>query len=168
MLKQLLSASSVLALLLIGNLPAAYAQTQESLPQAQMQIIAQSDVSSDELEKFASAIKQLLEIEQQSRAQIAQVIETQGFTQERFTEIYQAQRNPEQQPTPQISDEEKQKFEQVVQQAIEIRQQSQAQKEEAVQNQGLDVDRFNEILTAIQQSPELQEQVEVLLKDEAN
>jgi len=165
MLKQLITASSILALLLVGNLPAAHAGTQPNLPQNSQQILAQANnVSSSELQQFASAIKKLFAIEQQSRAQIVEVIQNEGFTRERFTEIYEAQTNPEAQPQSEISQSEMESFQQVVAQAQEIRQESQVRKEEAVAQSGLDVDRFNEILAAIQNSPELQQEVEALIQ----
>ncbi|MEB3826319.1 DUF4168 domain-containing protein [Phormidium sp. CCY1219] len=165
MLKQLITASSILALLLVGNLPAAHAGTQQSVPQNSQQILAQANnVSSSELQQFASVYKKLVTLEQQFQAQIVQVIQSEGFTRERFVEIYEAQTNPQAQPGSEISQSEMESFQQVVAQAQAIRQETQVRQQEAVAESGLDANRFQEILAAIKNSPELQQEVEALIQ----
>ncbi len=163
MLKQLLTASAVLAMLLAGTTPS-FAQTQQKTLLAQTQPAPAAPVSPDDLQKFAGAIKLLLEIEQDSRTQIAKAIEGQGFSRERFREILMAQSNPQAKPSQEISQDEMQKFAEVISQAQKIQEQTQAKQEEAVKSQGLDVDRFNEILAAVRQNPTLKEQVQQMLK----
>lgn len=163
MLQKILTASAVLGLLLTGAVPS-YAQTQQRTLLAQNQPAPAAQVSSDDLQKFAGALKLLLEIEQDSQTKIAEAIKDRGFSQDRFRAILMAQRNPEAKPSPEISQEEMQKFAEVISQAQKIQEQTQAKQEEAVQSQGLNVDRFNEILAAVRQNPTLKEQVQQLLK----
>lgn len=168
MLKRLLSASSVLVLLLIGMTPAAIAQTQETTQQSPIQILAQAQISDDDLDKFSRAIFQMLTIEQQFQERIVQTIEGQGFSQERFAEIYQAkvqaQENPDAQANLNISAEEQQKFAQVMEEGRQIQEESQARQEQAIASLGLNMARLNEIGTAIQQNPELQQEVRTRLE----
>ncbi|WP_254565681.1 DUF4168 domain-containing protein [Oscillatoria sp. HE19RPO] len=168
MLKRLLTASSVLVLLLIGMTPAAIAQTQERTQQSPIEILAQAQISDEELDKFSLAIFQMLTIEQQFQERIVQTIEGQGFSQERFAEIYQAtvqaQENPAAQAELNISPEEQQKFAQIMEEGKQIQEESQARQEQAIASLGLNMDRLNEIGSAIQQNPELQQEVRTRLE----
>ncbi len=168
MLKRLLTASSVLVLLLIGMTPAAIAQTQERTQQSPIEILAQAQISDEELDKFSQAIFQMLTIEQQFQERIVQTIEGQGFSQERFAEIYQAtvqaQENPAAQADLNISPEEQQKFAQIMEEGKQIQEESQARQEQAIASLGLNMDRLNEIGSAIQQNPQLQQEVRTRLE----
>lgn len=168
MLKRLLTASSVLVLLLIGITPAAIAQTQERTQQSPMEILAQAQISDDDLDKFSRAIFQMLTIEQQFQERIVQTIEGQGFSQERFAEIYQAtvqaQENPAAQADINISQEEQQKFAQIMEEGKQIQEETQERQEQAIASLGLNMDRLNEIGSAIQQNPQLQQEVRTRLE----
>ncbi|AFY81186.1 DUF4168 domain-containing protein [Oscillatoria acuminata] len=168
MLKRLLTASSVLVLLLIGITPAAIAQAQESSQRSPVEILAQAQISDEDLDKFSRAIFQMLTIEQQFQERIVQTIEGQGFSQERFAEIYQAnvqaQENPAAQAELNISPEEQQKFAQIMEEGKQIQEESQARQEQAIASLGLNMDRLNEIGSAIQQNPQLQQEVRTRLE----
>lgn len=168
MLKRLLTASSVLVLLLIGITPAAIAQTQERTQQSPVEILAQAQISDDDLDKFSRAIFQMLTIEQQFQERIVQTIEGQGFSQERFAEIYQAtvqaQENPAAQADINISQEEQQKFAQIMEEGKQIQEETQERQEQAIASLGLNMDRLNEIGSAIQQNPQLQQEVRTRLE----
>jgi hypothetical protein len=163
MLKRLLTASSVLVLLLIGITPAAYAQTPEKLQQQPIEIVAQAQISDEDLDKFSRAIYQMLTIEQQFQERIVRTIENKGFSQERFAEIYQAniqaQENPAVQANLNISPDEQQRFAQIMEEGKQIQEESQERQEQAIASLGLNLDRLNEIGSAIQESPQLQQEV---------
>ncbi len=168
MLKKILTAGSVVALLLAVSCPS-YAQTPQGTLQDQTQASPQNSpnsqqVSPEELQKFATAFKQLLQIELDSQQQIVQAVQNQGLSEQRFTEIFQAQRDPKAKPSQAISAEEKQRFDQVMAQAMQIRQQNQLQQEQAIKSQGFNEKRFNEILAVVQQDPSLMQKVRELVK----
>ncbi|MCT7983036.1 DUF4168 domain-containing protein [Laspinema sp. A4] len=169
MLKRLLTASSVLVLLLIGMIPAAYAQTQESSQQSPIEVMDRVQISDEELDNFSRAIFQMLTIEQQFQENILQIIERQGFSQERFAEIYQAnvqgQGNPDAQANLNISPEEQEKFVQVMEEGKQIQEESQEKQEQAIASLGLDLNRLNEIGAVIEQNPQLQQQVRTRLEE---
>lgn len=168
MLKRLLTASSVLVLLLIGMTPAAIAQTQERSQQSPIEILAQAQISDEDLDKFSRAIFQMLTLEQQFQERIVQTIEGQGFSQERFAEIYeanvQAQEDPAAQAELNISPEEQQKFVQVMEEGRQIQEETQERQEQAIASLGLNMDRLNEIGSAVQQNPQLQQEVRTRLE----
>ncbi|MCT7995333.1 DUF4168 domain-containing protein [Laspinema olomoucense] len=169
MLKRVLTASSIVVLLLIGMLPPASAQTPETSPQTPLESLDASQINDEQLDKFSQAILQLLTIEQQFQDSIKQAIEGQGFSQERFAEIYQAtlqaEGNPAAQGNLNISPEEQQKFAQIMEEGNQIQEESKARQDQALASLGLDMDRFNEMGRVIKQNPELQQEVRTRLEE---
>lgn len=169
MYKQLLTGGFAIALLASMGLPVK-AQTAEpgtappgqEMPQGQE--APKTDVSSEDLQKFASAVKQIQTIQQSYQGKMAQAVEAEGLTQQRYMEIQQAQANPSAQPSSEISSEDKQKYEQANNKVAELEQQAETEMKQAVQSQGLDIQRFNEIFAAIQQDPSLQQQVREMIQ----
>lgn len=171
MLKQLLVGSSVFTLLFAGGLsaqeapaPEAQPQTQEA-PQAPAADPAATEVSQEELEQFARIIPQLQEIQQSAQQEAAQVIESSGLSTQRFSEIYQSEQagTP---PSAEVTPEEQQSFEAASTQIESLEQEVRSQQEEVLQTEGLEPQRFGEILVAVRQDPTLQQQVQELLQGE--
>ncbi|GAX38159.1 DUF4168 domain-containing protein [Nodularia sp. NIES-3585] len=170
MLKQLLKGSAVFVLLWAGNF-SALAQAPESKPQTQLSQVpvspGQTTVSQEELQQFASVIPSLQEIGQASQQRAVQVIEQSPLSVERFQELSGGPQSPGAEPSPPAapaSPEEEQTFNQVASEVQLIQQETLSQQEEAVRAGGLEPNRFNEILAAIQQDPALQQQVQQLIQ----
>ena len=170
MLKQLLKGSSVLAFLLAGNL-SALAQAPESKPQTQVSPVLQAQmpaspgqttVTQEELQQFVSVIPMLQEIGQTSQQRSAQIIEQSGLSVERFQELSEAQ-IPGATPSSPATPEEQESFNQVAPEIQSIQEETLAQQEEVVRAGGLEPNRFNEILVAIQEDPALQQQLQQLM-----
>ena len=166
MRRQLLLGGSVLALLLAGSLPA-LAQVQESASpsQPQAQEASQAEISQEELQQFAKAIKQLQAIQQESEKKVVKAIEGEGLSRERFREISQVQQNPETQSTTEVTDEEMQSFEKAVARVTELLQAAQSKMEQAVRAEGLEIQRFNQIATAVRQTPALQQELQQMTQN---
>ncbi|MCT7972377.1 DUF4168 domain-containing protein [Laspinema olomoucense] len=169
MLKRVLTASSIVVLLLIGMLPPAYAQTPETSPQTPLESLDSSQINDEQLDKFSRAVFQLLTIEQQFQKSIVQAIESQGLSTERFEEIYEATLQAEGDLAAQadlnISPEEQQKFARIMEEGKQIQEESQARQEQALASLGLNMDRLNEMGSVIQQNPELQQEVRTRLEE---
>lgn len=138
------------------------AQPPQSLPPGQQ--APQTQVSQDELKKFASAIKKLQPIQQEAETQITQAIQQQELSEQRFGEIYQSRQNPKAKPTTKITPEENKKFEQASTRIQKIQESTQSRMEKTVQGEGLDIQRFNQIFLALRQNPQLLEQVRQMIK----
>jgi hypothetical protein len=166
MLKQLLTGSSVLVLLLAGGLSAQAQVPQSSSSPSSSQLTGtpQTQVSPDDLQKFARSIKQLRVIQQGERQQIVQLVSQSGLSRERFMEIYQAQQTPPQQPKQAITPKEQQQFNIAFAKIGQIQQQNQSKKERVVQKEGLQPARFNQILEAVRQDSSLQEKVKQMIQ----
>ncbi|MGV0025609.1 DUF4168 domain-containing protein [Phormidesmis priestleyi] len=161
MIKNALTAFCTVALLSAVHFPA---QAQKPAPAPQAAPAASSQPSKDEVQKFAGAIKQILVINKTSEQQAVQAIQGEGLTPQRFDEIYKTQANPKATPTSQIQPKERQSYDRVVVKLVSIQKDSQAKMEKAVQDQGLNVQRFNQIFEAIQKNPQLKQEVQQLIR----
>jgi Domain of unknown function (DUF4168) len=123
-------------------------------------------VSPAELQKFAKVIPQLQEIQQSAQQQVSEAIKKAGLSEDRFRELYGAQQSPPatQASTP-ATPQEQQAVQQVVSQLETIQSETQTRKVQAVQSQGLELTRFNEILTAVRQDSDLQQQLQQILSN---
>lgn len=162
MFKSLCVSSASLLILLSVSTPA-LAQPSTSIAQAQVKQ-SSPNVSPQELEQFAQAIQQMREIQIESRDQVSEAIEEEGLSKDRFREILQAQRNPEVETN--ASQAEMQQFESASQKLAEIQRDTQSQMKEAVESQGLEVPRFQQILSAVREEPNLQQQVQQMIQSE--
>lgn len=162
MLKQLLISILICIFLLVGSL-SAQADTLESTPQTQQEA-PQIQVSPEELQKFANSVKQLQLTYHKFQTAMVQAVESEGLSQERFTEIYLAQQNPEAQPKPEITQKEKQDFEKAFMKVEQIQLDNQLQMKQIVEQEGLEVQRFNQIFATTLQDTTLQQQVRQILQ----
>jgi hypothetical protein len=126
--------------------------------------VPQVQIEPEELQKFSNAIKQLQVIQENSVTQMRQVVEKGGLSEQRFMQIYQAGRNPSAQPTAKITPEEQQNFEQASTRIKKIQQETQSKMMQVVEKEGLDVERFNQIMAAVRQNPSLQQKVRQMIQ----
>jgi signal recognition particle subunit SEC65 len=162
MIKNALAAFCTVALLSAVHLPA---QAQKPpAPTAPSSAPTAAQPSKDEVQKFAGAIKQILTINKVSEAQAVQAIQGEGLTPQRFDEIYKSQADPKAKPATQVPAKERQSYDRAVAKLVAIQKDSQTKMEKAVQDQGLNVQRFNQIFEAIQKNPQLKQEVQQLIR----
>ena len=137
--------------------------SQLSLPKLSTQATSPSSVSPLELQQFVQGIKQLQSIDRKNQAQMAQVIEKEGLSSERFKEIAQNIQQPNAKLDPPISEQEREQFTRIVEQMEEIQKESLPKQQRAITMQGLEVSRFGEIDRAVQQDASLQKKVRQML-----
>lgn len=172
MFKQLLTGSCIFIFLLVGNLSVQAQQKPVSpspslSPQSQppaSNTPTNTQVSSEELQKFARTIKQLIGIEQNANQEMTQVIGKSGLSQQRFFEIYKLQKTPSAQPTQAVSSQEKQQFEKAFTSLRQIQQQAETKMQQVLQTEGLKAERFNQIEAVVRQDPALQKKVREMIK----
>lgn len=143
----------------LGLSPEADRQTLLTISSVLAQGESSAEISSDELKQFVQAVKQLEKLEDETQAKIAEAVEKEGLTLERFWEIGKSQNNPDPGSKTEISAEEQQKFTQALAKVKEVSQEAQLKRDETLQAQGFKVERFKEILDRVQQEPELQKKV---------
>jgi len=115
------------------------------------------DVSEAELENFVSALQDVQELRQDMAEETQQAVGDSPLEQQRFEEIYGARQSGGQQDAD-TTDAETRQFEQLMSEIQQIQQQSNEEMVQAVEDEGLSVQRFNQIAQAIQQNPELQQE----------
>lgn len=160
MVKHILASCSLVVLLGLGGLPALAQQKPSPSPAP----TAQQAVGEEDLKKFVGAAKKLEVISQERNTAIAQTVQKEGLSLERFREIYLSKQNPKAAPKKEVSQDEQQKYDRAIGQLVQIQKDTQTKMGSAVQSEGLDVPRFLQILEAVQKTPDLQKKVEQLLK----
>ncbi len=121
------------------------------------------DFSDSELESFANAVVQIMSIQQQGQQQMMAVIEEADMTVQRFNEItMQVQEMGVDQV--EMSEEEAEVFI-ILSEEIE---QIQINLEDimigTIEDEGITIEKYEEIMAAYQQDPELQQRVQQLLE----
>lgn len=161
MLRSLL-ASALLGLLTVTSLPA---QAQNTAPANPAPATApQQAVSPQELKQFAVAVRGMLVIARDTEKQMSQAVEKTGLTPARFNEIYLFKRDPATKLTKPVSVNEQKSFDDALSQLTKIEQDAQKKMNSAVQAQGLDLPRFNQIFAAVRSDPKLRQEVQQLIQ----
>jgi hypothetical protein len=140
---------SVVALMLVPW--PVFTQTDES----------ESGFSDVELTLFAKAFDSVQKVQTEGNEEIDSAIKASKIATERFFEIYGMTQN-DPQAVDQLPSSELDPFIETMDEIAAIQQGLQEKMVSAVQKEGLDVSRFNDILASVQQDPSLQKRVEVL------
>ncbi|MBW4661279.1 MAG: DUF4168 domain-containing protein [Drouetiella hepatica Uher 2000/2452] len=178
MLKKILTSGIICAALTIASLPA-QAQTQPTAPSDAPASGApasgqSSDVSAQEVQQFADALKQMRSIHESAQTQANQIIEAKGLPIPRFNEILQsrprAQAGTDQPNAPvalstPVSEQEQQQFDQALTEITQLQQTTEQRMEQAITTTGLEVPRFNQIFSIARQDQTLKQRIEQVLQN---
>ncbi len=123
-----------------------------------------SSVSSQELAQFAQALRAVRELDRASRQTMVALVQDAGFEPQRFGAIAESLQT-EAEPQPPVSADEQQRFIQVATQISQVQERTQAEMVAAVQAEGLEPERFQEIFAVVRESEALQQQVEQLMQE---
>jgi hypothetical protein len=117
-------------------------------------------VEEEELEVFAEALQDVQDIQADMDQENNQVIGSSELTEDRFFEIHRAAQGTsgEQQPEG-VSRGELQAYQETIEEITDVQRSRQSEMAEAVRENGLEVDRFNEILTLAQADRGLMERL---------
>ncbi|HEY9620765.1 MAG TPA: DUF4168 domain-containing protein [Crinalium sp.] len=150
---------------------------------------SQAQVSQTDLQKFAQALQQIHTLQQEARSQALQVLQQQGLTEEQFTAIAQSRQPnstapnstapnstapntaPNHAPTQggsmsqaaHFTPEQLQHFDQASAQLNQMHQANRTRMQQALANQGLTVEQFNAILSAVRRDPQTEQRLLALL-----
>lgn len=117
-----------------------------------------ASVTNEELEQFASAVEQVQTLQQEMASDSQARVADSDMGEARFQELFQAQQSGSEPENP-ATDAESQEFDEIIAELQQIQQQSNQRMVEAVQDEGLDVQRFNEIARAVQQDQNLMQRL---------
>lgn len=139
---------------------AVFAQTPQ-IPQQQQQQ-EKVEVSDTELTEFANAFKDIQMVTQEAQQKMSQVVQEKGMDIERFSEIHEAQLNP--QAEVEVSTEEKELHQDITSELENMQGTFQKKMEDAISKQGLSLERYEQIAMGLQTDTELQERLKNILQ----
>lgn len=152
---------SIMMLFLITSYSTVNAQQQPPAQQPPVQQNAPDiDVSEGELEKFVSAVDEVKELQENSQEKMINAIESEGLDANRFVQINNLQMNPEAQGGGDISDKEMESYKKAKEKVDKMQKEMQDKQVKAIEDQGIDVQRYVEIVRAAQADPELRQKIQ--------
>lgn len=113
-------------------------------------------VSDEELQMFASAMKEIQLVNEKAQTKMIEAVEGADLSVERFNEIQQQQADPE----AKVAAEDMEKFQASSQAISEIQLKAQQKMQEKIVAQGLSIERYQEIANIVQSDPKLQEKMQ--------
>ncbi|MFW6227254.1 MAG: DUF4168 domain-containing protein [Bacteroidota bacterium] len=116
------------------------------------------EVTDQEIKQFAAAFQKVQEVDQQTQQKMIKAIQDEGIDVQRFNEIQQAQQDPNQEVD--ATSEEMNKYESVSKELEQIQGQAQQKMQEIITEEGLTIQRYQEVAAAIQASQELQQKLQ--------
>ena len=140
---------------LICLFPAAAAWGQDTIPQPSVNI--REDFSDEELKSFVTANEKAMTIQMEGEQKMINAIEEQGLTLDRFNEILEEQRDPLKEST--TTAEELQSFNNAAQVILEENTRVEQQMTTTIEEEGIDIETYKQIMLAYQQNPTIQTRV---------
>jgi hypothetical protein len=118
------------------------------------------DPSSGEFDQFVQALTDIEEVQDGVNTEIDTILGGFSQGQEQFLELHQSVQASGGTPPDDIPDDVIEEYETTISEIDSIQMESQEEMIELVQDHGLSVARFNEMVVAVQQDPELQNAVQ--------
>ena len=122
---------------------------------------AQVSPESSEFESFADALMRVQDVQQNTNEEIEQIIAAAPIDETRFMQIHQEVQTTGAIP-PTVEQSEAVAYQETVEEIGEIQMASQEQMIALVEDAGLSVARFNELVNEVQRNPELQQALQSL------
>lgn len=142
---------------------AAFAQGQ--MGQQQMPDVPTSnDVSDEELTKFVTTITEIEPIQIELQADVEELVEEEEIAFERFQQLMMAMQNPQMAEQIQITDAEREKIQNIQPKLSELQMKAEEEIIEKIEDNGLNVERYQAIMMGAQQDQELMERLQTALE----
>ncbi len=131
----------------------------------QQQSAPDVDLSEEEAETFADAIIAAQKVQAGAQQELVSIIEDEGLDIETYQKIAQASQQGQEPADSVIEDGDMDKFDSANESIKEAQQGIQSDVADAVEEAGMEMERFQEINRAVQQDPELQKQIRQKLQE---
>lgn len=141
----------------------AMAQELPDQQEQQQQQQIETDISEQELEQFVEVYVKANEIQKENEAQMIQAIEEEDLDVNRFNEILMSRQNQESPEEVNASAEELASFNQAAEKIMEVQQQAQTEIEQLIEEE-MGTQKYQAIVIAYQQDPEVQQKVNKMLE----
>lgn len=125
---------------------------------------SQDKVSDQELTNFANAFTDVQTVNQNAQTEMVKVIEDSGMQIETFNVLYQSAQSPTPEVPEGVSKEDTEKFETVVTKIEQMQPKFQKQMEDAISENDLSVERYQQMMAMLQTDEELQQKLQSKLQ----
>jgi hypothetical protein len=153
---------TLLLMCILWTVPAASVFAQEPAEPAAPQI--RNDFSDDELKIFVKASKKITSIQMETEQKMVKAIENEGLTVDRFHQILEQRRNAT--SGTETSTEELKSFNNAAQAIIQENVKVEQRMTASIEEEGMDIETYNQIMVAYQQNQGIQKKVDTLLEEE--
>ncbi len=150
-----------LLLALSFSAPSLQAQAVPQQPGAAPEL--KTDYNDDQLKQFTEAASEVEKIQQSAEAQMISIIEENGLDLETFNKIAMAQQNPNADASG-MDAEDMKKYDEASGDLQKVQMEMQPKMVEAIESTGMEIQLYQEIMMAYQQSPELQAKVQAMME----
>lgn len=138
------------------------AQETPAVPQQQQEVV--TDFNDEELKQFASAAGKVMEIQQKTQEDMIKVIEDENLELDKFNQILMSQQNQEAEKVDATA-EEMAAFNNASQKIMEIQTDIQTDVVKAIEEEGLEPQKYEQIMLAYQASPEIKAKIDALIQE---
>lgn len=133
----------------------------------QMQTTQPDSITDKELKKFVNTANELQTIQQETRQEVETLVEEEGMKFERFREIIMSKQDPKVTGDVEVTQKENKIIQNVQPQLMKINNQAQKQFVQAIQDEGLSPQRFQQIMQAVRSDPEVSQRFQKMASDTA-
>ena len=126
----------------------------------------ETDISEEELQLFVDASMNAQQVQQESQGEMLAIAEEEGIEVDTYNEIMQAQQMGQSPDELDISASDMESFERASERIQEVEVGMHEQLTLAIEEEGMDMDRFQEINMAVQQDPGLQQQLQMMMQEQ--
>lgn len=151
-------------ILLLGGVSLAAAQQQAMPPQ---QKVDPSSITDQELQQFADASQQAQQIQMQAQQDIRKIVNDHDMKFQRFQQIMMSKQNPQMKGKVNVTDAEQQKIQDMKPAIMKVQQNNQKKMMTAIDESGLERQRFQQIFMALQQNKKLMQRFQKVMQDSA-
>ena len=138
----------------------AQAQQPQMPPQQRPDLPTSSDVSDEELTKLGNAAEALEPIQVETQEKVKTAVEEEDLSFERFQQMMMAMQNPQMAQQIEITEEERSKIQTLQPALMQIQTEARQKMSTTIQQNGLTMQRYQQIIMGAQQDPELMARVE--------
>ena len=154
---------AILALFIVTGVNTAIAQQQ---PQAQAS--AQIDVSDKEITTFVEAAKEVQKLQGKSEQEMMGIIKDEGLKTNRYVEIVKMDKDSSKNVEEELSKDEFEKYNNAKTKIDKITKSMEEKQVEAIEGEGIKVERYIEIAQAARQNPELSKKIRAKLQTQGS
>lgn len=144
----------------------AFAQGMGQQQQPQMPDVPTSeDVSDEELNQFVTTISEIEPIQIELQTDVQKLVEEKNISMERFQQLMMAMQNPQMADQVEISDEEREQIQNIQPDLTDLQMKAEEKIVEKIEENGLNVQRYQAIMMGAQQDQELMTRLQTALED---